>query len=45
MKTLWTALFLLLLQFFTAQESEVYADGVFGFEENKPRKFLPTGLV
>ncbi|MCW1963210.1 SH3 domain-containing protein [Chryseobacterium viscerum] len=40
MKTLWTALFLLMLQFFTAQESEVYADGVFGFEENKTQKIF-----
>ncbi|MFZ4932138.1 SH3 domain-containing protein [Chryseobacterium sp. Mn2064] len=40
MKTLWTAFFLLLLQFFTAQENEVYADGVFGFEENKAQKIF-----
>ncbi|ROI03282.1 SH3 domain-containing protein [Chryseobacterium sp. G0240] len=40
MKTLWTALFVLMLQFFTAQENEVYADGVFGFEENKPQKIF-----
>ncbi|RXM37549.1 SH3 domain-containing protein [Chryseobacterium sp. CH21] len=40
MKTLWTALFLLMLQFFTAQENEVYADGVFGFEENKTQKIF-----
>ncbi|WPO90067.1 SH3 domain-containing protein [Chryseobacterium sp. HR92] len=40
MKTLWTALFLLMLQFFTAQESEVYTDGVFGFEENKTQKIF-----
>ncbi|WP_126653840.1 SH3 domain-containing protein [Chryseobacterium aureum] len=38
MKTLWTALFLLMLQLFTAQENEVYADGVFNFEENKIQK-------
>ncbi|MCS4305649.1 SH3 domain-containing protein [Chryseobacterium sp. BIGb0232] len=38
MKTLLTALFLLLLQFFTAQENEVYADGVFNFTENKSQK-------
>ncbi|MBE4949863.1 SH3 domain-containing protein [Chryseobacterium culicis] len=38
MKTLWTALFLLMLQWFTAQENEVYADGVFNFEENKIQK-------
>ncbi|WP_353150707.1 SH3 domain-containing protein [Chryseobacterium sp.] len=40
MKTLWTALFVLMLQFFTAQENEVYADGVFGFEENKLQKIF-----
>lgn len=40
MKTLWTALFLLMLQLFTAQETEVYADGVFGFEENKTQKIF-----
>nr|WP_315035496.1 SH3 domain-containing protein [uncultured Chryseobacterium sp.] len=40
MKTLWTALFLLILQFFAAQESEVYADGIFGFEENKTQKIF-----
>lgn len=40
MKTLWTALFLLMLQFFTAQENEVYADGVFGFEDNKTQKIF-----
>ncbi|WP_347216324.1 hypothetical protein [Chryseobacterium sp.] len=40
MKTLWTALFLLMLQFFTAQENEVYADGVFNFTENKSQKIF-----
>ncbi|RQO42653.1 SH3 domain-containing protein [Chryseobacterium sp. KBW03] len=40
MKTLWTALFILMLQFFTAQENEVYADGIFGFEENKAQKIF-----
>ncbi|QBA22793.1 SH3 domain-containing protein [Chryseobacterium indologenes] len=40
MKTLWTALLLLMLQFFTAQENEVYADGIFGFEENKAQKIF-----
>lgn len=40
MKTLWTALFLLMLQFFSAQENEVYADGVFGFEDNKTQKIF-----
>lgn len=40
MKTLWTALFLLMLQFFGAQENEAYADGIFGFEENKAQKIF-----
>ena len=40
MKTLWTALFLMMLQLFTAQENEVYADGIFGFEENKTQKIF-----
>ncbi|MFP8895408.1 SH3 domain-containing protein [Chryseobacterium cucumeris] len=40
MKALWTALLLLMLQFFTAQENEVYADGIFGFEENKTQKIF-----
>ncbi|MGE8528112.1 MULTISPECIES: SH3 domain-containing protein [Chryseobacterium] len=40
MKTLWTALLLLMLQFFSAQENEVYADGIFGFEENKSQKIF-----
>lgn len=40
MKTLWTALLLLTLQFFAAQENEVYADGVFNFEENKTQKIF-----
>ena len=40
MKNLLTAFFVLLLQFFTAQENEVYADGVFGFEENKTQKIF-----
>ncbi|MCD9617803.1 SH3 domain-containing protein [Chryseobacterium gleum] len=40
MKTLWTALFLLMLQFFAAQENEAYADGIFGFEENKVQKIF-----
>ncbi|WP_374465138.1 SH3 domain-containing protein [Chryseobacterium sp.] len=40
MKTLWTALFLLMLQFFAAQENEAYADGIFGFEENKTQKIF-----
>jgi uncharacterized protein YgiM (DUF1202 family) len=40
MKTLLTALFLLTLQLFTAQENEVYADGVFNFTENKNQKIF-----
>ena len=40
MKTLWTALLLLMLQFFAAQENEAYADGIFGFEENKVQKIF-----
>ncbi|WP_426477458.1 SH3 domain-containing protein [Chryseobacterium sp. CBSDS_008] len=40
MKTLWTALFLLMLQFFAAQENEAYADGIFSFEENKTQKIF-----
>ncbi|MBL3547578.1 SH3 domain-containing protein [Chryseobacterium sp. KMC2] len=40
MKTLWTALLLLMLQFFSAQENEVYTDGIFGFEENKSQKIF-----
>ncbi|AZA82616.1 SH3 domain-containing protein [Chryseobacterium lactis] len=40
MKTLWTALFVMTLHFFAAQENEVYADGVFGFEDNKAQKIF-----
>lgn len=40
MKTLLTALLLLMLQFFTAQENEIYADGIFGFEQNKTQKIF-----
>lgn len=40
MKTLLTALFLLSLQLFAAQENEVYADGVFSFTENKVQKIF-----
>ncbi|WP_433628101.1 SH3 domain-containing protein [Chryseobacterium cucumeris] len=29
-----------MLQFFTAQENEVYADGIFSFEENKTQKIF-----
>ncbi len=40
MKTLWTALLLLTVQLFKAQENEVYADGVFNFTENKNQKIF-----
>ena len=40
MKTLWTALLLLTLQLLKAQENEVYADGVFEFEQNKTQKIF-----
>lgn len=40
MKTLWTALLLLTVQLFTAQENEGYADGVFNFTENKNQKIF-----
>ncbi|AZB01765.1 SH3 domain-containing protein [Chryseobacterium joostei] len=40
MKTLLTALCILMLQLFAAQENEVYADGVFGFTENKTQKIF-----
>ena len=40
MKTLLTALLLLTLQLLTAQENEVYADGVFNFTENKSQKIF-----
>ncbi|MGE8555342.1 MAG: SH3 domain-containing protein [Chryseobacterium jejuense] len=40
MKTLLTALFLLTVQIFAAQENEVYADGVFNFTENKNQKIF-----
>ena len=39
MKSLFTVLFLFTLQFFSAQE-DVYANGVFGFEENKAQKIF-----
>lgn len=41
MKSLLTVLFLMVLQFFSAQEENItYADGVFGFEENKAQKIF-----
>jgi len=41
MKSLFTALFLFTLQFFSAQEEEtVYANGIFNFEENKTQKIF-----
>ncbi|WP_294287508.1 SH3 domain-containing protein [uncultured Chryseobacterium sp.] len=42
MKTFFTALFLLTVQFLLAQE-ETYADGIFNFEENKPQKIFTAG--
>lgn len=41
MRSLLTVLFLLTIQFISAQEEEmVYANGVFGFEENKSQKIF-----
>ncbi|AZA55557.1 SH3 domain-containing protein [Chryseobacterium sp. G0201] len=41
MKSLFTVLFLLIIQFFSAQEEEVaYANGIFNFEENKTQKIF-----
>ncbi len=42
MKTFFTALFLLTVQFLFAQE-EIYTDGIFNFEENKPQKIFTAG--
>lgn len=42
MKTFFTVLFLLTLQLLSAQE-EVYADGIFNFEENKARRIFTDG--
>lgn len=42
MKTFFTALFLLIIQLLSAQE-EVYADGIFNFEENRAQKIFTTG--
>ncbi|MDH6252845.1 hypothetical protein M2347_002572 [Chryseobacterium sp. H1D6B] len=39
MKSLFTVLFLFMVQVFSAQE-ETYANGIFGFEENKPQKIF-----
>jgi len=39
MKSLFTVLFLLLVQAFSAQE-ETFANGIFNFEENKPQKIF-----
>ncbi|MDQ0595269.1 hypothetical protein QFZ37_003638 [Chryseobacterium ginsenosidimutans] len=39
MKSLFTVLFLLIIQTFSAQE-EVYANGIFNFEENKTQKIF-----
>ncbi|MEC3875508.1 SH3 domain-containing protein [Chryseobacterium salviniae] len=41
MKSLFTILFFFLLQIFSAQETEeIYANGVFQFDENKPQKIF-----
>lgn len=41
MRSLLSVLFLMVLQFFSAQEENmIYADGVFGFEENKAQKIF-----
>jgi uncharacterized pyridoxal phosphate-containing UPF0001 family protein len=41
MKTLFTVLFLFIIQIFSAQEEDYeYADGVFHFEENKTQKIF-----
>lgn len=41
MKNLFTVLFLIIVQIFSAQEEDyVYANGVFSFEENKPQKIF-----
>ncbi|MFC3158813.1 SH3 domain-containing protein [Chryseobacterium arachidis] len=41
MKTLFTVLFLLIVQIFSAQEEDYeYANGVFHFEENKTQKIF-----
>ncbi len=42
MKTFFTVLFLLTLQLLSAQQ-EVYANGIFSFEENKPQKIFTDG--
>ncbi|WP_295220965.1 SH3 domain-containing protein [uncultured Chryseobacterium sp.] len=42
MKTFFTALFLLTVQFVFAQE-EMYADGIFNFDQNKPQKIFTAG--
>ncbi|MFP3593677.1 SH3 domain-containing protein [Chryseobacterium sp. SIMBA_038] len=41
MKSLFTVLFLLIIQFFSAQDEEIsYANGIFNFEENKTQKIF-----
>lgn len=41
MKSLFTVLFLIIIQFFSAQEEEIaYANGIFNFEENKTQKIF-----
>ncbi|WP_419868462.1 SH3 domain-containing protein [Chryseobacterium sp. CT-SW4] len=43
MKCLFTVLFVFVLQGFSAQEENMYADGVFRFEENKTQKIFTDG--
>ncbi|WP_312993024.1 SH3 domain-containing protein [Chryseobacterium flavum] len=40
MRTILTFLLVLVLHFFSAQENEAYADGIFSFEENKAQKIF-----
>ncbi|WP_326982559.1 SH3 domain-containing protein [Chryseobacterium sp. MYb264] len=44
MKTLFTVLFLFIVQIFSAQEEEIeYANGIFNFQENKTQKIFTDG--
>lgn len=40
MKSLFAVLFLFIIQFFSAQEEDLYVNGVFNFEENKTQKIF-----
>lgn len=40
MKTFLTTIFLCLIQIISAQENEIYANGVFGFEEHKTQRIF-----